>query len=77
MCGFVGLDFDVDLTPQASHRRLFPTLPSDRKWYPLYEDPWRPRVPEADAAIIDDAPRSQRQQLDHCNSDRPCIGKDL
>jgi hypothetical protein len=53
ICEFVGLDFDVDLTPQPSHRRPFGMLPSDRKWYPLYEDRWRARVSEADAAIID------------------------
>lgn len=54
ICAFVGLDFDVDLTPQPSQRRPFATLPSDRKWYPLYEDAWRAGVLEADAAIIDD-----------------------
>ena len=54
ICAFVGLDFDVDLTPQPSQRRPFATLPSDRKWYPLYEDAWRAGVLEADAAIIDE-----------------------
>jgi len=54
VCAFVGLDFDFDLTPQARHTRPFPTLPSDRKWYPLYDDGWRARVPEADAEAIDE-----------------------
>jgi hypothetical protein len=54
ICEFVGLEFDVDLAPQPSHRRPFGTLPSDRKWYPLYADRWRSRVPAAEAAIIDE-----------------------
>jgi hypothetical protein len=63
VCAFVDLDFDVDLTPQASHRRPFPTLPSDRKWYPLYEDAWRARVPEAEAAAIDEVCQPLAREL--------------
>jgi hypothetical protein len=62
-CAFVDLEFEVDLTPQASHRRPFPTLPSDRKWYPLYEDAWRARVPEADAEAIDEVCQPLAREL--------------
>jgi Sulfotransferase family len=63
ICAFAGLDFDVDLTPQPGQRRPFATLPSDRKWYPLYEDAWRAQVLEAEAAIIDEVCQPLAREL--------------
>lgn len=53
ICAFTGLAYDPDLVPDPAHQRPFGTLPSDTKWYPLLDDPWRARVPDADAALID------------------------
>lgn len=53
MCDFTGLSFSDELVPREGQSRPFGTLPSDTKWYPLFEDPWRNRVSAADIEIID------------------------
>jgi Sulfotransferase family len=53
MCEFTGLPFDPELVPREGQSRPFGMLPTDTKWYPLFEDPWRNRVPPEDIAIVD------------------------
>ncbi len=38
LCGFIQLEFDPQMVPQAGQPLPFATLPGDRKWYPLYEN---------------------------------------
>ena len=49
---FVGLDFDEAMVPRAGDRFPFATLPGDRKWYPLFPDPWLAKVTDEDAVVI-------------------------
>jgi Sulfotransferase family len=51
LSAFLGLEFDTTMLPRPGDRRPFATLPSDRKWFPLYPDARKPPSPE-DAAII-------------------------
>lgn len=52
LCAFVGLDFDDAMVPRPGDRFPFATLPGDRKWYPLFPDPWLAKVTDEDAAVI-------------------------
>jgi Sulfotransferase family len=52
LAAFVGLDFDEAMVPRAGDRFPFATLPGDRKWYPLFPDPWLAKVTDEDAAVI-------------------------
>jgi hypothetical protein len=49
---FVGLDFEPAMVPRPGDRFPFATLPGDRKWYPLFADPWLPQVTEREAEIV-------------------------
>jgi hypothetical protein len=53
VCAFAGLDYDDALVPRAGQTFPFPTLPSDRKWYPLVADEWRGRVSAPEAELVD------------------------
>ena len=52
LCGFLGLDFDAAMVPQPGQRLPFATLPDDRKWHPLFPDPWLAQVTENEAELI-------------------------
>jgi hypothetical protein len=52
LCAFAGLDFEETMIPRAGDRLPFATLPGDRKWYPLFPDPWLPEVTDRDAAVV-------------------------
>ena len=52
LSAFVGLEFDEAMVPRAGDRFPFATLPGDRKWYPLFPDPWLAKVTDEDAAVI-------------------------
>jgi Sulfotransferase family len=52
LCDFLGLDFDPAMVPRPGQRFPFATLPGDRKWYPLFPDPWFTEVTEQEAAIV-------------------------
>ena len=40
------------MVPRPGDRFPFATLPDDRKWYPLFSDPWLAKVTDAEAAIV-------------------------
>ena len=52
LCAFTGLDLEPAMVPKEGDRFPFATLPGDRKWYPLFPDPWLEKVTEAEAAVI-------------------------
>jgi Sulfotransferase family len=52
LCAFVGLDFEPAMVPRPGDRFPFATLPGDRKWYPLFPDPWLAQVTEREAEIV-------------------------
>ena len=52
LCAFLGLAFDAAMVPQPGQRFPFATLPGDRKWYPLFPDPWLAQVTEQEAEIV-------------------------
>ena len=49
---FVGLDFEGAMVPRPGDTFPFATLPGDRKWYPLFPDPWLAEVTPEEAAIV-------------------------
>ena len=52
LCAVLDLELDPAMVPQAGHRLPFATLPDDRKWYPLFLDPWLEKVGEREAEVI-------------------------
>jgi hypothetical protein len=54
LCAFVGLDYSPSMTPQPGQRMPWATLPTDRKWYPLYRDDRLERTTPAQAAIVEE-----------------------
>jgi Sulfotransferase family len=52
LAAFVGLDFEPAMIPRPGDAFPFATLPGDRKWYPLFPDPWLAEVTEQEAAIV-------------------------
>jgi hypothetical protein len=40
------------MVPQPGDRFPFATLPGDRKWYPLFPDPWLAEVTDQEAEIV-------------------------
>src|SRR5919204_985150 len=52
LCDFVGLEFDPGMIPQAGQRVPFATLPGDRKWYPLFPDPWLEQVGAEEVELV-------------------------
>lgn len=52
LSAFLGLEFDEAMVPQPGQRLPFATLPDDRKWYPLFPDPWLAQVTEPEAVIV-------------------------
>jgi hypothetical protein len=63
VCKAVGLSYDDDLVPRASHRMPFATLPWDRKWFPLQGDEWRDKVGDAEAQIVEEECGKVAEQL--------------
>ena len=53
LCATLGLDFDEAMVPRSGQRLPFATLPSDRKWYPVYRDSRADGLTPSDVAIID------------------------
>jgi Sulfotransferase family len=49
---FVGLELEPAMVPRPGDRFPFATLPGDRKWYPLFPDPWLAEVTEEEAAAV-------------------------
>jgi Sulfotransferase family len=52
LCNFTGLDFEPTMVPRPGDRFPFGTLPGDRKWYPLFADPWLTEVTDHEAEIV-------------------------
>jgi hypothetical protein len=52
LCAFLGLEFESAMVPQPDQALPFATLPGDRKWYPLFADPWLTEVTERTAEIV-------------------------
>ena len=52
LCAALGLEVEAAMVPQPGHRLPFATLPGDRKWYPLFPDPWLAEVTDSEAAVI-------------------------
>ncbi|HEY8793110.1 MAG TPA: sulfotransferase [Gaiellaceae bacterium] len=63
VCNAVGLTYDDDLVPRASHRMPFATLPWDRKWFPLQGDQWRDKVGDTEARIVEEECGEVAEQL--------------
>jgi Sulfotransferase family len=53
LCAIVGLDFEPAMVPRPGDRFPFATLPGDRKWHPLFADPWLAKVTEREAEIVE------------------------
>jgi len=53
LCAALGLEFDEAMVPRSGQRLPFATLPSDRKWYPIYPDSRADGLTPSDVAIID------------------------
>jgi hypothetical protein len=52
LCAFLDLEFESAMVPQPDQTLPFATLPGDRKWYPLFADPWLTEVTERTAEIV-------------------------
>jgi hypothetical protein len=52
LCAFVGLEFEPSMVPRPGDRFPFATLPNDRKWHPLFADPWLAQVMDEEAAVV-------------------------
>ena len=52
LSAFVGLELEAAMIPRPGDSFPFATLPGDRKWYPLFPDPWLAEVTEQEAAIV-------------------------
>jgi hypothetical protein len=52
LSAFVGLDFEEPMVPRSEHVFPFATLAGDRKWYPLFPDPWLAEVTDRDTAVV-------------------------
>jgi hypothetical protein len=52
LCTMLELEFDPAMLPQPGQSRPFATLPSDRKWFPLYPDTRLENLTEAEADVI-------------------------
>jgi Sulfotransferase family len=49
----LGLEFEPRQVPQPRQPFPFATLPGDRKWYPLFPDPWLAEVDDREAEIVE------------------------
>ena len=52
LCDVTGLDFQPAMVPRPGDRFPFATLPGDRKWHPLFADPWLAQVTDQEAEIV-------------------------
>lgn len=52
LCEFVELEYLPSMVPQPGQRIPWATLPTDRKWYPLYADNRLERVTSEQVAIV-------------------------
>ncbi len=52
LCSFTGLDYGPAMVPRAEDSMPWATLPSDRKWYPLYADDRLEQITPAQVAIV-------------------------
>jgi sulfotransferase family protein len=73
ICAAVELPYDPELVPRAGHAMPFGTLESDRKWFPLTDDPWRGRIGDHEAALIEDVcgPLSEKLGYGRLEDRRP------
>jgi hypothetical protein len=53
LCDVTGLEFEPAMVPRPGDRFPFATLPGDRKWHPLFADPWLAQVTEGEAEIVE------------------------
>lgn len=54
LCSFADLDYSPSMVPRPGQSMPWATLPSDRKWYPLYPDDRLARTTAEQAAIVDE-----------------------
>jgi hypothetical protein len=52
LSSFVGLEFEPQMVPRPGDVFPFATLPNDRKWYPLFPDPWLGEVMDEEAVVV-------------------------
>ncbi len=53
LCSFTSLDYDPEMIPRPGHAMPWATLPSDRKWFPLYADDRLERVTPEQISIVE------------------------
>jgi Sulfotransferase family len=53
VCEVAGLDFDAGMVPGPGQSRPWATLPTDRKWHPLYADDRLVRTTPAQRAVVE------------------------
>ena len=53
LCELTGLDYDPAMVPRPDQSLPWATLPSDRKWYPLYADNRVARTTPAERAVVE------------------------
>jgi len=63
LCDALGLEFDPAMVPRAGQALPFATLPGDRKWHPLFPDPWLADVTDEEAAIVEETCGSLAERL--------------
>jgi hypothetical protein len=49
----LGLEFEPAQVPRPGQPFPFATLPGDRKWHPLFPDPWLAQVDDREAEIVE------------------------
>lgn len=54
LCSYVGLDYSPDMVPRPGQTMPWATLPTDRKWYPLYADDRLERVTSEQLTIVEE-----------------------
>ena len=52
LCDVTGLDFEPAMVPRPGDRFPFATLPGDRKWHPLFADPYLAQVTDQEAEVV-------------------------
>jgi Sulfotransferase family len=52
LCDFTGLELEPAMVPGPGDRFPFATLPGDRKWYPLFADPWLGQITDREATVV-------------------------
>jgi len=65
LCQQLELDFDRDMVPRPGQALPFATLPTDRKWYPLYEDRPLDRLGSSEVEIVERRCRRLAARFDY------------